>query len=130
MGRAMTGTDALLGRSQTALLTTYRSSGEAVTTPVSLAVDSGPAYFVTAADSGKAKRLARCDQVVPTPCTVGGTPIAAGIGGRVRLMTDSAPRKWWLLRPTRALFWSWLLYRLRGHSMRLYEVTPDAPRST
>jgi len=53
----MTGTDALLGRSQTALLTTYRSSGEAVTTPVSLAVGSGHAYFVTAADSGKAKRL-------------------------------------------------------------------------
>jgi len=26
--------------------------------------------------------------------------------------------------PPGALFWNWLLYRLRGHTMNLYEVAP------
>ena len=30
-----------------------------------------------------------------------------------------------LLRPTGPLFWSWLLYRLRGKTMALYEVEFD-----
>jgi hypothetical protein len=32
-----------------------------------------------------------------------------------------------LLRPTGPLFWSWLLYRLRGKTMALYEVEFDGP---
>ena len=42
--------------SKTALLTTYRPGGEAVATPLSVAVANGKVYFVTASDSGKARR--------------------------------------------------------------------------
>ena len=52
-----------LESSKTALLTTFRPGGEAVGTPLSIAVTGGKAYFVTASDSGKARRLAHTDRV-------------------------------------------------------------------
>jgi PPOX class probable F420-dependent enzyme len=116
---------AVLARSSTALLTTFRPSGEAVSTPVSVALRSGRAYFVTAAGSGKTRRLARCERVDLTPCTVTGAPMGnITVAGRGRPLEGAAARALGLLRPTGPLFWSWLLYRLRGHSMRFYEVHP------
>lgn len=114
-----------LRRSGTALLTTYRRGGEAVATPVSIAHAAGHAYFVTAVGSGKAKRLAGRDRVRLAPCTVGGTPLGEAVDGRARLLNGAAAlRARRLLRPTGPLFWSWLLYRLRGHAMNVYEVSP------
>ena len=108
-----------------ALLTTYRRGGAAVATPVSIAVAAERAYFVTPADSGKAKRLAGCNRVQLAPCTVGGTPLGEAVDGRARLLDGAARRRArGLLWPTGPLFWSWLLYRLRGHTMNLYEVAP------
>src|SRR4029450_10722934 len=54
--------------SKTALLTTFRPGGEAVGTPLSIAVNGNKAYFVTATDSGKARRLAHTHRVTPAPC--------------------------------------------------------------
>jgi PPOX class probable F420-dependent enzyme len=114
-----------LERSSTALLTTFRRSGEGVPTPVSVALDAGLAYFVTATNSGKAKRLARCGRVSLTPCTVRGTPLGETVSGQARLLEGAARRRVRrLLRPAGPLFWSFMLYRLRGNSMNLYEVTP------
>jgi PPOX class probable F420-dependent enzyme len=116
-----------LTTSRTALLTTYRRDGRPVPTPVSLAVVGDRAYFVTAAASGKAKRLARCERVMLAPCASGGRPIGPGVTGRARPVDGAARRRLrpTLLRPTGALFWSWLLYRVRGHAMALYEVEFD-----
>ncbi|MGH8777074.1 MAG: PPOX class F420-dependent oxidoreductase [Jiangellaceae bacterium] len=119
-----------LQRSRTAVLTTFRRSGEPVATPVSIAVGGGRAYFVTAADSGKARRLARRDLVGLAPCTVGGAPLGCTVAGRARLVDGAASGRRILARPTGPLFWSWLLYRLRGHSMRLYEVELDETGGT
>jgi hypothetical protein len=77
-----TGALALLGGSGTALLTTYRRGGAAVATPVSIAVAAERAYFVTPADSGKAKRLAGYNRVQLAPCTVAGTRSARPSTGR------------------------------------------------
>lgn len=115
---------AVLAESSTALLTTFRAGGAAVSTPVSLALRGGRAYFVTAAGSGKARRLARCERVDLTPCTVTGAPVGMTVAGRARPLEGAEARARGLLRPTGPLFWSWLLYRLRGHSMRFYEVDP------
>lgn len=124
-GALGTGALAPLGGSGTALLTTYRRGGAAVATPVSIAVAAERAYFVTPADSGKAKRLAGCNRVQLAPCTVGGTPLGEAVDGRARLLDGAARRRArGLLWPTGPLFWSWLLYRLRGHTMNLYEVAP------
>ena len=114
-----------LRRSGTALLTTYRRNGDPVATPVSVAVAGDRAWFVTAADSGKAKRLARNPEVTLAPCTVGGKPLGQPVGGRARLLRGQDRRRARRrLRPTTSLFWSYVGYRLRGKAMRLYEVTP------
>lgn len=92
-GALGTGVLAPLGGSGTALLTTYRRGGVAVATPVSIAVAAERAYFVTPADSGKAKRLAGCDRVQLAPCTVGGTPLGEAVDGRARLLDGAARRR-------------------------------------
>lgn len=111
----------------TALLTTFRPSGQPVATPVSIAVDGDLAYFTTAADSGKARRLASNDAVTVAPCTTNGTITGPTVAATARRLdpADHARRRR-LLRPTRPLFWSHMLYRLRGKTMHLYEVTPAA----
>lgn len=114
-----------LERSSTALLTTFRRSGDGVSTPVSVALAAGCVYFVTAATSGKAKRLAHCGRVTLAPCTVSGLPLGETVNGQALLLEDTARRHVRrVLRPTGPLFWSFMLYRLRGNAMNLYEVVP------
>jgi hypothetical protein len=57
---------------------------------------------------------------------VGGERLGADVPGRARRLEGGARRAGpMLLRPTDPLFWSWLLYRLRGKTMALYEVEFD-----
>jgi uncharacterized protein len=119
--------------SKTALLTTFRRGGASVGTPLSIAVNGGKAYFVTAADSGKAKRLAHTAKVTLAPCSVGGKVTGDTVTGRARRL-DPAERRQTakgLLRPTGPLFWSLVTYRLfHGKRMELYEVVPgDGPEA-
>jgi hypothetical protein len=113
--------------SKTALLTTFRPGGEAVGTPLSIAVNGDKAYFVTATDSGKAKRLAHTDRVTLAPCKVNGTVTGETVPGRARRVPPEERRTTakGLLKPTQGLFWSLLAYRLfHGRKMELYEVVP------
>ena len=114
--------------STTALLTTFRHGGEAVGTPLSIVVTGGKAYFVTAGDSGKAKRLAHTDRVTLAPCTLGGKVTGDTVAGRARRLPPEERRRAakGLLKPTKGLFWSLVTYRLvHGKKMELYEVVPD-----
>ena len=116
-----------LESSKTALLSTYRSSGEPVSTPVSIAVTGGKAYFVTASDSGKARRLAGNPEVTLAPCTVSGKVTGDTVAGRARLLDPEERRRTakGLLKPTGGLFWSLVVYRLfYGKRMVLFEVAP------
>ena len=118
-----------LESSKTALLTTFRRGGEAVATPLSIALAGGKAYFVTASDSGKAKRLAQTPKVTLAPCTISGKVTGETVAGRARLL-DPEERKRTakgLLKPTGGLFWSLVMYRLQGKKMVLFEVVPEAP---
>jgi uncharacterized protein len=113
--------------STTALLTTYRRGGEAVGTPLSIVVTGGKAYFVTAGDSGKAKRLAHTDRVALAPCTLTGKVTGETVEGRARRLPPDERRRTakGLLKPTRSLFWSLVTYRLvHGKKMELFEVVP------
>lgn len=116
-----------LAATSTALLTTFRRSGASVATPVSITVDGDRAYFATAVDSGKAKRIAANAAVTLAPCTTTGHVTGPTIAGTARPLSRAQHRRLRLLRPTRALFWSYLLYRLRGRTMCLYEVDLSAP---
>jgi PPOX class probable F420-dependent enzyme len=116
---------ASLAAARTALLTTFRRTGVGVSTPVSISVQGGRAYFVTPAGSGKAKRLAANPDVTLAPCTVSGKALAPPVPGRARLLTADQRRRTRLLRwPTTALFWSHLQYRVQGKTMRMFEVSP------
>ena len=113
--------------STTALLTTFRRGGEAVGTPLSIVVTDGKAYFVTAGDSGKAKRLAHTDRVTLAPCTLTGKVTGETVEGRARKLPPDERRQTakGLLKPTRSLFWSLVTYRLvHGKKMELFEVVP------
>ena len=112
-----------LAASSTALLTTFRASGESVATPVSIAVEDERAYFVTAVDTGKAKRLAADPRVTLAPCTATGKVVGSAVSGQARQLPNHTRRRV-LLRPTRSLYWSYLWYRLRGKTMNVYEVLP------
>ena len=128
-----------LESSKTALLTTFRRGGEAVGTPLSIAVAGDKAYFVTASDSGKAGRLAHTPRVTLAPCTVIGKVTGETVAGRARLLEPEEPMAnrmvefgrrqaaKGLLRPTGGLFWSLVAYRLQGRKMVLFEVVPDGP---
>src|SRR4029450_1757195 len=70
--------------SKTALLPPFRPGGEAVGTPLSIVVDGDKAYFVTASDSGKARRLAHTDRVTLAPCKVNGKVSGETMPGRAR----------------------------------------------
>src|SRR4029453_16817775 len=91
-----------LDGSKTALLTTFRPGGEAVGTPVSIVVNRDKAYFVTAGDSGKARRLAHTDRVTLAPCKVNGTVTSEAVDGRARRLAPSERRTAakGLLKPT------------------------------
>jgi hypothetical protein len=81
---------------------------------------------VTAVDSGKARRLAHDRRVLLAPCTVSGERLGPDVAGQARRLDGGARRaRPMLLRPTGPLFWSWLMYRLRGKTMALYEVEFD-----
>ena len=116
-----------LDGSKTALLTTFRDGGEAVGTPLSIAVSGGKAYFVTATDSGKARRLAGTDRVTLAPCSVVGKVTGETVHGRARRLAPDERRQAakGLLKPTQPLFWSLVMYRLfEGRKMELFEVVP------
>jgi len=115
--------------SRTALLTTFRQGGEAVATPLSIAVAGDRAFFVTPADSGKAARLAHTPRVTLARCTISGKVTGETVHGRARRLDGEERRNAarGLLRPTKPLFWSLLTYRLQGKAMYLFEVLPADP---
>jgi uncharacterized protein len=105
------------------LLTTYRRNGEPVATPVSIAVWAGAVYFVTPATSGKARRLAAGPGVTLAPAAVRGTVTGPATHGLARLLNRAERKRVRrLVLPGGPLFWSYLLYRIRGHRMYVYEV--------
>ncbi len=82
-------------------LTTFRSSGSAISTPVWVGLDDGALVVTTPAGSGKVKRLRNNPEVELRPSSRtgsvdAGAPVAQGT---VELLTDPSSRK----RPTRIL---------------------------
>ena len=117
--------------SRVGLLTTYRRNGQAVATPVSIAVWAGGVYFLTPATSGKARRLTVGAGVTLAPSTVRGRVTGPSIPGRAHLLgADGRRRARWLWQPGGPLFWSYTLYRIRGHRMHVYEVRLTDRRAT
>ncbi|HEX6551660.1 MAG TPA: PPOX class F420-dependent oxidoreductase [Ktedonobacteraceae bacterium] len=97
-----------LGREQCIALTTFRKTGQAVTTPVWFAQSPGAIYVETHADAGKLKRLRHNARVTLAPCTYSAKVTGAVIAGNARILTESEERtaasaalskKYGLMRP-------------------------------
>jgi PPOX class probable F420-dependent enzyme len=85
------------GTTHTVFLTTFRRSGQAVGSPVGMAVADSKLYFMTPAATWKARRIANNPQVTLALCTFQGkvlSPTVAGVARRLsgeceRLLVDS-----------------------------------------
>jgi uncharacterized protein len=77
-----------LGREQFIALTTFRKTGQALTTPVWFAERLGTIYVAVHADTGKLKRLRRSGRVTLAPCTYSGKVTGAVIAGKARILTE------------------------------------------
>ena len=81
-----------LGREQCIALTTFRKTGEAVTTLVWFAQRRGTIYVETHADAGKLKRLHHTARITFAPCTYSGKVTGAVSEGNARILTESRER--------------------------------------
>jgi uncharacterized protein len=77
-----------LGKEQCIALTTFRKTGQAVTTTVWFAERLGTIYVETDADAGKLKRLCHTARVTLAPCTYNGKVTGAVIAGKARILTE------------------------------------------
>jgi uncharacterized protein len=70
-------------------LTTYRKTGEGVTTPMWFAESSGIIYVETGANAGKLKRIRLTARVTMAPCTLSGKITGSSFEGNARILTES-----------------------------------------
>jgi len=75
-------------RAQCIALTTFRKTGQTVTTPVMFAINHGTVYVGTRADAGKLKRVRHTARVTLAPCTYGGKATGTVIAGNARILTE------------------------------------------
>ena len=78
-----------LGREQCIALTTFRKTGQAVTTPVWFAISLGTIYVETHTDAGKIKCLSHTARVTLAPCTYSGKVTGSVSEGNARILTES-----------------------------------------
>ena len=78
-----------LRREQCIALTTFRKTGQAVTTPVWFAISLGTIYVETHADAGKLKRLRHTARVTLAPCTYSGKVTGSVSEGKAHILTES-----------------------------------------
>jgi uncharacterized protein len=70
-------------------LTTFRKTGEGVTTPMWFGERSGIIYVETGANAGKLKRIRRTARVTLAPCTLSGKITGSSFEGNARILTES-----------------------------------------
>ena len=79
------GLDHLKGH-KTALLVTYKRSGDPVPTPIWFGLADGKAYIRTAIEDWKVKRARNDSRARMAPCTARGKPKGAWVDGTVRVL--------------------------------------------
>jgi uncharacterized protein len=115
---------------RTALLTTYKRDGTAVSTPVTIAVDGDHAYVRTWDSAWKAKRMRNNPAVRVAPSTVRGRATGPATAARSRLLDGDENRRVARAIARRQPLLQGVLVPLFHKLMRYrtlhYELTPDA----
>src|SRR5262249_35246320 len=79
-----------LAKQQCIALTTFRRSGQAVTTPVWFSLSLGTMYIETHGDAGKLKRLRHTPRVILAPCAYSGKVTGSPSEGYGRILIEPA----------------------------------------
>jgi len=74
-------------------LTTFRKSGQAVTTPVWFAQEGDKIYVYTGTSSGKVKRIAHTAKVTVAPCTMSGGLLGEAVEAKARILQTAEERR-------------------------------------
>jgi PPOX class probable F420-dependent enzyme len=115
-----------LGKAQCIALTTFRKSGQSVTTPVMFAERLGIIYVGTRADAGKLKRLRRSARVMLAPCTYSGKVTGAEMAGKARILTEpeeytaasnALTRKYGIMLPLTRTAWRLFHRKAKAHEI-------------
>lgn len=108
------------------LFTTFRKSGEAVSTPVWVVRIGDELRIWTIRDSGKVKRIRRSGRAQIAPCTMRGKPRGAAIDATARLLPNSeAPAVLNALAAKYGLlgWWTRMMHRFVGDTRAVVGVT-------
>lgn len=113
------------GTSHTVLLTTFRSNGQGVSTPVGVVTADGKLYFMTPAHTWKAKRLAKNPCVTLALCTYQGKVQSPTVEGTASHLTgaEAQQARAWLCIGILGWFWN-IIFNLRypGEKTAVYEI--------
>jgi PPOX class probable F420-dependent enzyme len=113
------------GSSHTILLTSFRRSGQGVSTPVGMMAVDGKLYFMTPASTWKVRRLTHTPRVQVAVCTFGGKALGPVVDGVARRLTG--PEAHWARKRICVGLFGWVVdrfYALRypGDQTAVYEV--------
>ena len=115
-------------KGHTTLLTSFRRNGQGVGTPVGTVASNGKLYFMTAADTWKAKRLARNPRVTLAPGNRRGEALGPAIEGTARrLYGEEAKHARGLLRIGIVGRFFGIVFDLKypGEKTAVYEIVLD-----
>jgi PPOX class probable F420-dependent enzyme len=112
-------------------VTTYRSNGAKVSTPVWFVLEGERVYVWTDADSGKVKRLRSNPKLALAPCKMNGDPIGPSVEGTASISKDdSSPELRSAFRSKYGLVLRLSkLFTGRGHNQVFLAISPT-PNST
>lgn len=117
------------GKLHTTLLTSFRRDGTGVSTLVVTVALNDKLYFMTAADAGKTKRLARDPRVTVAPATFKGDAPGPAIGGSARRLPGSEVKQArdLLRRGMQGHVWNFIFdWRNPGEKTAMYEIALEA----
>jgi PPOX class probable F420-dependent enzyme len=117
------------GKGHMTLLTSFRRNGTGVGTPVGTVASNGTLYFMTAADTWKAKRLAHNPRVTLAPGNRKGEALGPAIEGKARrLYAEEAKRARGLLRIGIVGRFFGIIFdrKYPGEKTAVYEIVLDA----
>ncbi|SRR6266700_3725873 len=117
------------GKGHMTLLTSFRSNGKGVGTPVGTVASNGKLYFMTAANTWKVRRLTHDPRVTVAPGTRKGEALGPAIEGTARrLYGEELKRARDLLRVgVVGHFWGFIFdWRNPGEKTAVYEISLEA----
>jgi PPOX class probable F420-dependent enzyme len=107
-------------------LTTFRKTGDPVSTPVWFAEDAGTLYLFTFPSAGKLKRIRHTPRVTVAPCTLGGKVTGPAIEGKARILIEEQENT----HADQTLAHKYgLTWRLYNGSMNIMRVIRRRPKS-